>query len=399
MSGITNEGIVPKTQEDMLADLGAYGRASIDAAMVLPAEMPTSKWGLIAGAIAKGLAECWLVLSQVPRMLDPANAVGEMADGIGALRGRPRLAPTNAEFTASVDNAIDSSLAPGTVFVKQDGTTGPIYTNKSRIYPITGSGLPPTLVDVQFICVTAGVIVPPANGATLVFVTPVANIGPTLTLNPYTQINGRTTESDADYMVRQSISIGNSASAKVENMMNALIAQDPDAYVNTTNTVGVCSLYVGTGLSDVIVARTVLDHLGAGVSTAGTTTVQVPIRFVGGQLPTADVYGVYIPVSFTRIGTYVTNFDCTIVASSGMTATQKSDVLVAATNGLDKYLNSIMPGGTVYKSKVQSVVESLPNVVAISSSTLTVNGATITTSTTLAAGYRPAIGTVTITWT
>jgi hypothetical protein len=181
-------------------------------------------------------------------------------------------------------------------------------------------------------------------------------------------------------------------------MLNALKEQDPDAYANTVNTAGVCSLYVGTGLDDAVIARTILDYLGAGVSTAGTTTVNVPLVWPQGVLPTADLHGVSIPVSFTRVGVYVTNFECSI-ASNGMTDTQKNDVVVAATTALEKHLDTIMPGGVVYKSKVQSVIESLPNVVAISTSTLTVNGVTITTSTTLGADYRPELGAVTITWT
>ena len=227
MSGITNEGIVPKTQEDLLVDLGTYGRASIDAAMVLPAEMPTSKWGLIAGAIAKGLAECWLVLSQVPRMLDPANAVGEMADGIGALRGRPRFAASNAEFMVTIGISIGYTIAPGGVQIKKSGTNGPIYTNKFTLFNTIGGDT----VDQTFICLTSGVVEPPVNGSTLVFVAPVTGLGPTLTLQGYSQIAGRNIESDAEYMARQSISIGNSAAAKAENMLQALLALDPDAYV------------------------------------------------------------------------------------------------------------------------------------------------------------------------
>lgn len=288
--------------------------------------------------------------------------------------------------------SIGYTIAPGGVQIKVSGTNGPIYTNKFTLYNPMGGAT----ADQTFICTTDGAITPPVNSSTLVFVSPVTGIGPTLTLQNYSQIAGRLLENDGEYMARQAISIGNSGAAKSENILQALLNRDPNAYMYMWNTAGYVGIYIDTGLADEEVGNIILANIGSGVTTTGTTTASVALKWTTPADFTARSF--VIPVHWTKVTKDTVTFDCTVEMQYDITPLQQAADMTAVEAAMLAYINTIAPGGKIYGSKLSGFMAVIDGVLRVVSYQMKVNGSN-QTGYILAADKRFELGAVTATWT
>lgn len=379
MSGLSNTGLDPKTKEQILADLGTYGRQEIDAAMVLPATAPTSKWGQISNVLADGLQECWLQLAQVARMVDPANAVGDILTGIGRLTGKTRIVKRNPSFRATV--VTGGPIAAGGTTYRVVGTTGPLYVNK---YLINGG----TSYSVVFESTTEDPNVIP-NGSTVEYVSGIVPTSVTFVDN--SQDSGRANETDDEFRNRIALTIGAGPRTNLVSLLAAVSNLAGTTYVAATQYVGRIDLAIKSSATNSDIAYTILGSLPAGVQTGGTTSF--PCYLPAGQGIASGL--AQVAVSWTAVTASSYPIAATVTTVRTLSSTEKVQVHDYCVTQYERMFAAAAPGSTITISKLRSVVAGHPLIAGCT--TMTVDG-DLETDITLGATNYAALTTLTFTW-
>jgi hypothetical protein len=287
MSGLTPQGFVAKTVAEIIAELQAAQKSTVDGSL------NTSATGVLANvnmAIALQLAACWEAVAEVYDAHDPASAEGIAADANGSLVGVPRLPATKALVTLHLTMAPNTLVPTGSVVSDPTRPSVRFVTLADAITATTA-----TSYDVAAAAETAGALTAGANTLTKIE-SPVS--GWTAVTNPLTAIPGRNVETDEEYRIRQAELRATSQGSTLEGIVadvrllpNVITATGSenvtDAIVNTLPPHSF-EIVVSGGVDDAI-AQSIWRNKPAGIETFGSTTVTI-----------TDTEGVTHFVRFTR---------------------------------------------------------------------------------------------------
>jgi len=323
VSGLTPEGFVAKTVDEILAELRQSQRSNVDGSL------NTSATGVIANlnmAFALELAACWEAIAEVYDAHDPVSAEGIAADANGSLVGVPRRPATKALTTLHLTMAPNTLVPSGSVVSDPARPTVRFVTLVDALTSTTS-----TSVDVAAAAETAGVLT--AGADTLTKIESPAS-GWTAVTNPATAIPGQDVETDEEYRIRQAelraTSEGSTLSgivADVRLLPNVITAA---GYENTSDVV-VNSLpphsfeIVVSGGTDSVIAQSIWRNKPAGIETYGTTTVTI-----------TDSEGITHDVRFSRPVTKIVNVnyaatvDASYVAGSIRSTLEQASVDVTS---------------------------------------------------------------------
>lgn len=205
MAQITPQGIIGKSLNEYLVDIEGKLLA-IDSNWNIDPDSPDGqKNGIDAEAMAnmdEGIVAAY-------RSKDPASAVGEALNDIGAISGVPRQLATYSVAPVTLTGT-PTSIIPATVSVVRSRADNTAWTlNAAVVIGVGGTGT-------GFVtCTTAGRVVAGAGELTIIG-TPTA--GWSSVTNPTAATQGQPEESDAEYRIRRSESVSKPGSNMVDNM-------------------------------------------------------------------------------------------------------------------------------------------------------------------------------------
>jgi uncharacterized phage protein gp47/JayE len=161
--GLTPTGFVPKTEDDVLADLETALRGKFGQSINLT---PQARFGQLAGIFAERFGQLWALGEALYAAFDPDQATGAALDAIAAITGTIRLAATRSQVTLTLTGTIGSPPLAGRIVSVQStgvkfktkvdspvfvaapawqsghvyGTLGVFVTNANRIYVLITAG-------------------------------------------------------------------------------------------------------------------------------------------------------------------------------------------------------------------------------------------------------------------
>jgi uncharacterized phage protein gp47/JayE len=193
--GLTADGFVAKTLEEIEAGFVAQQRANIDASI------DTSAFGLIGqlnGIMASEIAAVWELAEAVNDAQDPDKAAGAAQDALYALTGPLRDDATFSAVLCDVTLQPGTTIAPGEAIVSAVGNATARFENT---FPMVNGGVGVAVITgVRFQALEAGPLV--ANAGTLT-VRETLPAGWDAVTNPEDATVGTGIESDAAYRHRR----------------------------------------------------------------------------------------------------------------------------------------------------------------------------------------------------
>lgn len=278
--GLTADGFVAKTLEDVEAGFVMQQRANIDA------NIDTSQFELIGqlnGIMANEIAEVWELAEAVHDAMDPDKAVGAQQDALYALTNTLRLGSSKSTVVATVVLLPEANIAVGDAQASVAGNPSAKFVNAAAMVGDPGG---PTSVDVAFESVAAGPVV--ANAGTLTVIDG-SQIGWDSITNAEDAELGRLTESNLSYRVRRIEELAAEGGGTVPGIRADLLRDVP-----TVRAVNVIENYTGDvvdGLpaksfeavvrsvvsvdDDDAIAEVVWANKPAGIEPFGTETVML----------------------------------------------------------------------------------------------------------------------------
>lgn len=205
MAQITPQGIIGKSLNEYLVDIEGKLLA-IDPNWNIDPDSPDGqKNGIDAEAMAnmdEGVVAAY-------RSKDPASAVGEALNDIGAISGVPRQQATYSVAPVTITGT-PTTIIPAGVSVVRSRVDNTAWTlNSAVVIGVGGTGS-------GFVtCTTAGRVVAGAGELTVIG-TPTA--GWSSVTNPTAATQGQPEESDAEYRIRRFESVSKPGSNMVDNM-------------------------------------------------------------------------------------------------------------------------------------------------------------------------------------
>jgi hypothetical protein len=323
VSGLTPTGFVAKTVEEIIADMQARQRSSIDGSLNTSA---TSVIGALNTSFALELAQCWEALGEVYDAHDPNSAQGIAADHNGALSGETRLDHTKSTVTLSLTMDAGTTVIAGSV-VSMLGAPSIRFVTLSDAITL---GVPAT-IDVRAEAEDFGAIY--AGAGTLTHIesptsgwTDVTNAAPTTI--------GSDVETDEAYRVRRIQEISSQGGSTTSGIVADLrkltplvrevqaIENDTDSTVDglPPHSFEIVVWYVGVDPADAAtIAASIWKNKPAGVQSVGTELVVV-----------TDSEGLDHDVYFTRPTLVPINVNYDATTDATYAAHGVRDALVAA---------------------------------------------------------------------
>jgi uncharacterized phage protein gp47/JayE len=192
--GLTPDGFVAKTLEEIEAGFVEQQRANIDASI------DTSAFGLVGqlnGIMASEIAALWELAEGVNDAQDPDKAVGAAQDALYALTGPLRDDAQPSVVLCNVTLQPATTIAPGEAIASVVGSPGARFTNT---FPMVNGGGSVAVVSVRFEALEGGPTVANANTLTVRETLPA---GWDAVTNPEDATVGSGIESDAAYRHRR----------------------------------------------------------------------------------------------------------------------------------------------------------------------------------------------------
>lgn len=204
MAGITDQGFVLLTLNDILAELDADLRASLGADLNLSAD---SVAAILRGAPAVQFAATWELAQQIIHAYDPDQAVGAQLDGIAAFNGLRR------EGALVATGSIDVTGTSGTVIPAGSLARDPVAeVTVETVSSVTIAG---GVATIPVRTLTPGAVNSLADGITVI-VTPVSG---------WTAISGSTLtagqDRESDFALRARIASSSQTTASVDGAIRA----------------------------------------------------------------------------------------------------------------------------------------------------------------------------------
>jgi uncharacterized phage protein gp47/JayE len=268
MAGVTLTGFVPKSQEDIVAEITAAVQAAFGASFDCTAESPM---GQIIVIVAERLAEIWEVQEETYAAFTADGATGQSLDNLCGLTGTVRLAPKTSTVTVHVTGSDGTVIPPGTVFA-----VASVGTQFRTLDSATISG---GVADIDCESVDTGPKIA-AAGTLTVIVTPVGGLS-TVT-NSLDAVLGSDLESDASLRAKRESELRAQGAAAVEAIRDSILHDVADVmsctvFENPTDATdgdglpphSIECLVVGGADQDI--ADKIWEEKAAGIETHGTT--------------------------------------------------------------------------------------------------------------------------------
>lgn len=269
--GVTEEGFVTKSFDQIKADIEARLRAAIDPGLDLTSSSVVGQMFLI---FCDELAKLWEVNAAVAETWNPDAAIGVWLENLASISGTIKRDATKSTVVAAVTTDQAVNIAAGDFVVSVDGNEDARFVNAE---PIVTSGA--ETVDVAFEAESTGPVA--ANAGTLVVIeTPTAGV--TLVTNALDAELGSNIESDDELRARRDAELDAIGSGTVDSIRARLLRVDSveDAVVieNTTDVVdaggrpphSVHAIVLGG--EDADLWQALWDVVGGGIATHGAET-------------------------------------------------------------------------------------------------------------------------------
>ena len=292
MAGVTDQGFVVKTTEEIDQEIKDCLRADISASLNLT---PESALGQIVSIFAAKTADVWETMRAVYMSNNPKEASGRALDQIGSFAGITRNAATPSTVTAELTLDPGATVPIGSVAAVA-GLNGAQF---ETLAPVTNGGGVPAVFPVLMQSLETGPI-QALSGTLTVIVTPVT--GWTAVNNPLDAMMGSFEETDEEFRARYEAAVKGQGCRTIPSIIaRVLQVADVNNVLISENTldvpVGVLpghSIMVvvddgGLGVPDDI-AQAIWDSKAEGIETVGT--------FSGNA--TDDAGGVHV-VRFERV--------------------------------------------------------------------------------------------------
>lgn len=332
MAGITAEGFVAKTIEEIKAELETDQLTTISPSLVLASDQPI---GQLNAASSKIAAEIWELLAIAYNAFDRDSAEGRLLDNVGAITGTPREAARKSLVTCTVNLGSSFTQVAGAMMCHVSGQETLKFTNRDTVTSTTSGNYSAVFESVDYGPVNA-------NAGTLTVITnPVT--GWNSVTNALDAVPGALQETDADYRQRQQdelTSVGSSTVdairadlLQVDNVLQAFCFENVSLVTDADGVPGKaieCVIYDGAApiAVDTEIAQAIWDSKPAGCETYGTTTANA-----------VDAQGNTRPVKFSRAGivNIYLEYDISIDAAKFPVdgTTQVKDAAVAKGNALN----------------------------------------------------------------
>lgn len=276
MAGVTPEGFVAKTLEEVKAELEADQLATIDPTLNLSPDQPV---GQLNASYSKKLAELWEVAAIAYNAFDRDAAEDRLLGNIGDITGTPREAARKSKVTVDLVLGASFSQAAGNMMADVTGQPEIKFVNRDLVESTTAG-----TYSAVFEAVDYGPIV--ANAGTLAHITnPIT--GWTSVTNPLDAVPGALSEDDPPYRQRQVDELTAPGSSTVDAIRTDLLELDgvQQAYVFENVTLYTdanglpgksieCVVYDGTipAASDTEIAQAIWNSKPSGSETVGTSS-------------------------------------------------------------------------------------------------------------------------------
>lgn len=357
--GLTEDGFVAKTLEDIEASMVEQQRANIDPAI------DTSQFGLVGqlnGIMASELAELWELAEAVNDAMDPDKASGASQDALYSLTNSLRQDATPSHVLCSVGLAAGTAIGARTAIASVAGNPLARFTNELPMVNATGSAV--TLLGVPFESLETGPV--RANAGTLTQRETLLTGWNSIT-NPEDAELGSAIESDAAYRQRRAEELAAQGGGTVDGIRADLLQLESvtaaTVIENVTEATSVDGLpaksfeavvrsVLGADDADLI-AASIWSNKPAGIraygSVSGTTTDSEGfVRVVEFSRPTERA--AYVALRITKVtADYV-----------GDAALKEAIVASAETPGSTGYLDV---GEDVYAGQYVTVAMQQPGVI------------------------------------
>lgn len=215
--GLTPDGFVAKTLEEIEAGFVEQQRANIDASI------DTSAFGLIGqlnGIMASEIASVWELAEAVNDAQDPDKAGGASQDALYALTGPLREDASPSVVLCNVTLQPATTIAPGEAIVSAVGNPSARFANT---FPMVNGGVSTAVVSVRFEALEGGPTV--ANAGTLT-VRETLPAGWDAVTNPEDATVGTAIESDAAYRHRREDELAAQGGGTVDGIRADLLQLD-----------------------------------------------------------------------------------------------------------------------------------------------------------------------------
>lgn len=274
--GLTPEGFVAKTLEDVLAEVEAAQRGAIAADLDTSAETLV---GQLNAAVCTPIAEVWELGEAVYQARSRRGAAAAQLDELGALTGALRRAASAGTVTLTVTLAAGATLPAGSVAHVAGQPTNRWVTAA----PVTNGGGAPAAQPVAAVAETAGRVA--ANAGTVTAIaTPVA--GWTAVTNALDATPGRDADADPIYRLRQRLELARAGTSPLDALRADLLAlADVDevaVHENATDYVDAggrpphsVECVVRGGATAAAVALRIWQAKAAGIATHGSTSTTI----------------------------------------------------------------------------------------------------------------------------
>lgn len=278
-TGVTPQGFVLKTVDDLISDVNDDIHANTDAGLDLDPDQPIAQ---INSANMKKVAELWEIAQVLYNSFNRQAAEDRLLDNIGALTGTTRVAAKKSTVVGTVNLNSGFDKAAGTMFANVVGQPDTQFTNQAEVIASTGAGN----YTVTFVAVADGAVV--ANAGTLTQISTSISGWNSIT-NPADAIVGAPIETNEAYRVRQVTELTADGGTTVDAIRAHLQNLQDGAITNCTvfenvtlftNSDGLpakaieCCIYDGIvpSVADTLIAQTIWDQKGSGVQTFGTSS-------------------------------------------------------------------------------------------------------------------------------
>lgn len=386
-TGVTAQGFVAKTVDDILSDIEASQLATIDPALDVSPEQPI---GQLNGIYSDQLAQLWELAALCYNGMSRDNAEGPQLDNVNNLTGTKRLSAspsytlqTNAftqvgtysagALVANVSGQGSVQFANGEdVLIALVGGTYKATVN--NVVVATSATLPITVTGTKFICLVDGPTV--ANAGTLTVITnPVT--GWSSTTNPTDASLGSNVELDTPYRLRGDQEISASGSGNPD-AMRADILNVPgviEAFVIENNT----GFYDATGnpphsflpiiwdgaapaASDNAVAQAIWNDKPTGIapSPIATVTDGIAIDTTGAQqtvpFSRATQLTLYLTIVVTMMPGFTVDAPTALAIKQAVVASSQAKTLVTPQGTLAANPAYLGLGSSVIATAIESAI-------------------------------------------
>jgi hypothetical protein len=274
--GVTPEGFVRKTTQQILQEINDEQHATIDPNLDLSSDQPM---GQVNGIMADKFGEIWEALDTLSHAFDPDAAEDQLLVNLGKLTGTARRAATQSTVDLDCELAEDTELVAGTHFAAIDGKEDVLWTPEEDFTaPSDGTH------SVRFVSQETGPITASQNTITVIST---AVVGWESVNNPDDASPGRNADTDAILRQRREEQLTAAGSATIDAVKADLLDIDDietaAVFENTGTTIDAqgrppgsieAVLYDGTPplVGDDVIAQAIWESKAGGAATFGESS-------------------------------------------------------------------------------------------------------------------------------